>query len=293
MLDINIKAQGLEAVRKLCERLSGPAMREAQAKAINDTAFQVRREMMRELKTAFDRPTPFIARSPKVVMATPDKLSATILPTVDTRNLPSKGGKVGVDPQQVLQAQEFGGRRADKRSEVALRRAGLLPAGFQTAIPKSPLPGTDDGRGNMRASFLVKLLSYLEAFGEQGYRANLTDKSAARRKTTEVFSNIQTRRKIRLMDGREYFISQGKASFKAGIESRSGDRMKIFEYTRRQNLAAGVWAREGKSLKPVLMFVRMPSYGPRISMQRIADKVDVDTYLARRLRFRLREAAGV
>ena len=49
------------------------------------------------------------------------------------------GGK-GVDPQKILDAQTWGGRRRDKRSEVALKRAGILPAGYQTAIP-------DEARG--------------------------------------------------------------------------------------------------------------------------------------------------
>ena len=44
------------------------------------------------------------------------------------------GGK-GIDPQQILRAQEVGGRRHDKRSEKALRRVGILPNGYQTAIP--------------------------------------------------------------------------------------------------------------------------------------------------------------
>ena len=105
-------------------------------------------------------------------MAKPDKLSVTIEPAY-------MGGK-GIDPQKILNAQAWGGRRHDKRSEVALRRAGILPTGYQTAIPDDarggPYPGSDDGRGNLRGAFLVQLISYFRAFGEQGYKANMSAK---------------------------------------------------------------------------------------------------------------------
>jgi hypothetical protein len=266
---------GVEAVQKELQRLGSGELRVAQAKGLNDTAFHIRRAMVRELGSVFDRPTPFIARSPKFVSATPDNLSVRILPTVDARNLPSKGGKVGVDPQQVLQAQEFGGRRALKKSEAVMRRSGILPSGYQTALPADPYPGSDDGRGNFRAGFLVRLLSYLQAFGQQGYSANITDRSAKRRKDIAEFSNIRSRRQVRLMDGAEFIVSQGRG---AG---------------RRQGLAAGIWARTGKVIKPVVIFTQPGNYTPRLSMERIAQQSGAEDYLAKRLRFRIREAAGV
>jgi len=279
VLEINIKAEGLDAVRDLLGKLSGPEMRQAQVRAINDTAFQVRREMTRELGGVFDRVTPFIARSPKVIMATPDKLSASILPTLDSRNLPSTGGKVGVDPQHVLQAQQFGGRRADKRSEVALRRAGILPVGYQTSIPREPYPGSDDGRGNLRGAFLAQLISYLQASSEQGYRANMTQRRRDRLADRTRVSSLETRKTSRVIRGVVYFVSFGR--LRGGTAG---------------HLAPGVWAKtgtHGAQIKPVLMFVRQGSYTPLLSMERIADRVGVDEYLARRLRFRLREAAGL
>lgn len=278
-MQLDLKMTGVESVRKELSRLSAGDLKVAQAKALNDTAFHIRKAMVRELTSVFDRPTPFIARSPKFVAATPSDLSVRILPTVDARNLPSKGGKVGVDPQQVLQAQEFGGRRANKKIESLMLRAGIMPAGYQSSIPKEPYPGSDDGRGNFKAGFLVKLMSYLQAFGQQGYGANLTDRSARRRKDITQYSNIRTRRQIRLMNGAEFIVSKGRGSL-----SSSG---------RRQGLAAGIWARTGKEIKPVVIFTKPGNYGPRLSMERIAQQSGAEDYLARRLRFRIREAAGV
>lgn len=184
----------------LLGKLAGGELRKAYALALNDTGFMVRGKQVAALNGAFDRVTPFVGRSPKVFKATAEKLSVSIAPTLHTdRSAFVRGGKVGVDPQDVLQAQAEGGRRRDKRSEVILRRAGILPNGMQTSIPKTPYPGSDDGRGNLRGPFLVQLISYLQAFGEQGYRANMT----ARRKR-----NLQ--RGTAKQVGRRYFVSYGR-----------------------------------------------------------------------------------
>ena len=195
--------------------------------------------------------------------ATPAKLSARILPTLDSRNLPTTGGKVGVDPQDVLQAQEFGGRRRDKRSESALRRAGILPSGYQTAIPATPYPGSDDGRGNLSGRFLQQLLSYMQAYSESGFKANMT----ARRKRAVHKGTAKAL-------GRRYFVSYGRL--------------------RGQHLAPGIWAAQGThgvDVRPVLMFVRTPTYRPRISMDRIARDSGAQDYLDKRIRFRIRNLA--
>ncbi len=259
-MKITLKMEGLEKVRKQLDQLSGPQLREAAAKAINDTAFQVRRTMQAEMASVFQDPTPYILKSVYVKQADASSLSATIEPTYF-------GGK-GIDPQQILRAQEAGGTRRDKRSEVILRRAGILPAGYQTALPRVPFPGSDDGRGNMRGPFLVQLISYFQAFGEQGFKANMSDKRKA--------SLIKGTSKV---SGRRYFVAYGKL--------RSG---------KTGHLAPGIWAvvgTTGADVRPVLMFVRTPSYTPRLSMQRIGEKADSDNYLARRLRYRIRQAAGV
>lgn len=276
---IDATITGIEKVRHLADKLTGPQMRAVQAAAINDTAFKVRGVMVSALTSAFDRPTPFIARSPKVVQATPENLTARIIPTLDTRGTWAPGGKIGVDPQHVLQAQEFGGRRADKRSEVALRRAGILPVGMQTAIPRTPYPGSDDGRGNLRGAFLSQLISYLQASGEQGYRANMTDRRKAQLRNQQGIGSIANRKVYQTTLGVRFFVAYGRL--------RGG---------RTRHLAPGVWAARGThdvDLAPVLLFVRTPGYAPRISMDDIAAEAQASEVLARRMRYRIRQAAGV
>lgn len=277
-MDIQIKVENLGAVAEVLKRLSGKEAKVGYKNALNDTGFYVRLKMQAVFKTSFDHVTPWIARSPKVFMATPDKLSVSIAPTLSTTNAPSTGGKVGVDPQDVLQAQEFGGKRRDKRSESALRRAGILPQGMQTAIPRIPFPGSDDGRGNLRGAFLQQLLSYLQAYSEQGYKANMSDK----RKAGIHKGTAKTQ-------GRRYVVAYGK--MRGGSRTtRTGEAD-----SRASNLAPGIWAVTGSGavVKPVLMFIRPAGYRPLISMDRIARESGAQDYLDKRLRFRIRQVAGI
>lgn len=268
-LSITIHTENLDAVRDTLAKLSGNEARQAYAKALTDTGFELRRKMQAHLASRFDRVTPWVQKSPKVFAATADALRVSVAPTLTTDyGAFQRGGKVGVDPQDVLQAQEFGGRRRDKKSEVLLRRAGILPAGYQTAIPATPYPGSDDGRGNLRGAFLQQLLSYLQTFGEQGYKANMT---AGRKRSLHKGTKRQT--------GRRYFVAYGRM--------RDG---------RASHLAPGIWAVSGAGgaiVQPVLMFVRMGTYQPRLDLDAVASNSELQEYLDRRVRFRVREAAGI
>lgn len=287
MLNIGITIKGIEKVRKELELLSGPQARAAYAKALTDTGYQVQRDMRAEMQKTFDRPTPFIVRAPKVFPATPEKLQVTVVPTYRS-DVGTKGGKIGVDPQQVLQAQQFGGARRDKRSEVALRRIGILPAGYQLAIPDTPFPGSDDGNGNLRGPFVAQLLSYFQAFGEQGYRANMKD--GTRRNLGRGGSASRLAKVAGPTLGRRYLVSYGKLRGGARI-TRKGE-----PDARASNLAPGIWAVLGSTgavVKPVVMFTRKGAYKPRLNLDSIAKSPATMDYLARRMRFRIREAAGV
>ena len=285
-MQISAEVRNLGPVMDVLRRLSGSQAKAAYAKATNDTAYQVRRAMQAEMRTVFNAPTPYILKSSYVDQATPDRLSARIAPE-------NKRDSVGVDPQKILQAQEFGGRRADKRSESALRRAGILPKGMQTAIPRQPFPGSDDGRGNLRGAFLQELLSYLQAFQSgNGFGGNM---SAAARDRLHRFGKSKITKRAQQQQGpfmgRRYFVAGQHivASFENG-------RSRIGPVTRKGtgHLQPGIWTVVGTGkLQPVLMFTRPAQYTPRLSMERVAAKADIQNYMDRRVRFRIREAAGV
>jgi hypothetical protein len=287
-LDVSIRVENLDKVADALARLSGPQARGAYAKALNDAGFQARREMGAALRQNFVSVTPWIERSPKVFPATPDRLSVRVAPTLSTTNAPGRGGKVGVDPQDVLQAQEFGGRRADKKSEAILRRGGWLQPGYQTAIPSSPFPGSDDGRGNIKGSFIRSVLSYLQAFSEQGNYQNM--RAAARSRVEKGGSKKQVAQQGPRL-ARKYFVAGGRNAVTWDNKKfRSGAGAT-------KHLQPGIWASLGsgaaRQLRPVLIFVRAPSYRPRISMDKIVKQADLQNYLDKRVRFRVREAAGV
>lgn len=267
-LGVAIRADNLEKVAQAMGRLADRDVKLALARALTDTGYQAQRAVQAELRSVFDRPTPFVTKNVRVFHATPERLSVAVAPTLTTDySVFQRGGKVGVDPQDVLQAQEYGGKRRDKRSEAVLRRARILPAGFQTAIPATPYPGSVDAYGNIRPGFMTQLLSYLQAFGEQGFKANMLAKN---RKRLEKGSAQKA--------GRRYFVSLGRY--------RDATR----------HLAPGIWAAGGPGgvdVRPVLMFVKTPTYKPRLSMQSIIERSGSQEYLDRRVRFRIRQAAGV
>lgn len=278
-MQLNLAIQGIDRLRRELDALSGQKGRDAIKLALNDTGFnKLVPDVKRHLAQQFDRPTPWVADSPRVYMATAQKLEMSVGPSYWSR-FGTKGGKAGVDPQQVLQAQQLGGQRRDKRSEIALRRAGILPAGMQLAIPATPFPGSDDGYGNINGSFMVQLISYFQAFGEQGYKANMSDRSRAamrRYGTTKAPRRVEHGPRL----GRRYIVSYGKA--------RGGARTTLKgELDRRaSNLPPGIWAvlgTTGAIIKPVVMFVRKGAYRPRIDLQRVGSDPSVNAYLSRQL----------
>jgi hypothetical protein len=263
-MQVNIRLEGMDKVREELANLSGPRFQQAVATTLNQVAGRYAKNMRAEMAKVFDRPRPYTLRSVVVKQATSAKLEATVQPTY-------MGGK-GIDPQQYLKAQADGGVRSDKRSEKALRTAGILPSGYYLAIPKDPFPGSEDGYGNLKGSFVVQLLSYFKAFAEQGYRANMTDKRRAKLADRTTYSSLNSRREMAMIRGVVFFVSYGRL--------------------RGQNLAPGIWAKtgtHGANVRPVVMFVRTPQYRVRLDMDKIARETDASGLMAKWLRGNVRD----
>lgn len=232
-MKINVKLD-FDKARKLLARLSGPETKQAMAKALTDSAFEARKVIQAEMDRSFDRVTPYVRRSIRVEPASPVRLEAVVEPRY-------MGGK-GVDPQNILHASIFGGARKHKRSEVAFQRAGILPFGY-SIVPGEACPL--DEYGNIRGGFIVQLISYFKAFGEQGYKANMTDR---RKKSLAKYG--RTERGYKTINGVVYFIAYGR-----------------LRDSRAPHLHPGIWAKSGihgVDLKPILMFVKRPTYRQRL-----------------------------
>ncbi|MDT8998360.1 hypothetical protein RQP53_03610 [Paucibacter sp. APW11] len=242
--------------------------RAAGVRAVNAVAFIAREAEQKEMRAVFDRVTPYITGSVWVGAANSSKPFATLY-------LQSLGGK-GVDPNSVLRAEIDGGKRRPKRFERALQRIGVLPPGW-VAVPGAKAPR--DGFGGVPGPFIVQLLSYLQAFGEQGYRANMTQKrkdqlsgrgrwingrfvpvSQIKAKGLQRQGALAVRK-----GGAEYFVSHGKGN-------RSSAR---FRNGREQHLPAGIWRRSGlhgSIVEPMFLFVPAATYRPRYDFYGVADR---------------------
>jgi hypothetical protein len=139
------------------------------------------------------------------------------------------------------------------------------------AIPSDPFPGSDDGRGNLRGPFMVQLISYFQAFSEVGHRANMTKKRKDKLENRGVSANG-----YKTINWFMYFVVYG------GL--RSG---------RTSHLAPGIWAKSGihgSTVRPVLMFVRSPAYVPRLSLEKVIQKSQLQAKFETRLRYQIRTA---
>jgi hypothetical protein len=114
-----------------------------------------------EMEQVFDRPTPWALGGLRYQMPSGSKPMVSIW-------LEEFGG-MGIPAAQFLAAEITGSQRKHKRFEKALIAKGLMPAAAY-AVPGRQAPL--DQYGNVPGSFIVRMLADLQAFGEQGFRAN-------------------------------------------------------------------------------------------------------------------------
>jgi hypothetical protein len=189
--------------------------------ALNDTVPDAAFAETEKIRGIFDRPTPLTQRAPLYRKATRDNLTAWVF----IRDEASKG----TAPARYLEPQVTGGQRGAKRFERALRAIGVMGPN-EYAIPA--IGFKRDGYGNLPGSLLVRILSQLRAFSEQGHLMNETAKSRSRNRT-----RVKAR----------YFVPGGFRS-EMGIG----------------RLPRGVYERAGNRIRAVMIFVEgAPSYQRR------------------------------
>ena len=232
------------------------AIDKAASVAVNESAKKIRHATIQEFDKKFDKSTPFTKRSMRVKeWATPAKLSATVELRDDNPAW-----------RRSLAHQFTGGSRQWKKSEAALMRVGILPAGMAAIPAKSSWAIRLDPYGNMSPGQIVQILAYFQAFGEQGYKANMDARGRA--KLAKMRGGAAgSGRGARSIGGVVYFVSRGKGNWFGG-GSWAGGRM--------QHLPPGIWAKRGThgaDIAPVLMFVRRPTYRQRIDLLAIGTEV--------------------
>ena len=238
MLQINVSADIKSVVRQL-NNFAEKQIPFATAMALNDACRIAKADLQSEMNSVFDRPVPRTVNSVRIKFATKANIQATV-------SLDSEPNK-GIAPVQYLAAEIEGGGRNYKRFERALRAKGLLPAGmYITPGSAAPL----DAYGNIPGGFVTQLLSYFQAFGEQGYKANMTKKRKAK-----IHGIKRSAKGYKTITGAMYFVANGKgraAHLPPGIYKKTGTH--------------------GVSVVPLILFVRKPSYKVRFPFDAIVHK---------------------
>ena len=240
-MKVDIQITGIKELMSKMTDLEKKQMPFAMAKALTKTAQQIQAEEVKVMSSSLARPTAYTLKSLYVKPATKKYLTSMVY--FKDKSSAGKGNPAA----NWMHPQVQGGKRNLKRFESALRRIDVLPMGMYVAPGEACLL---DSHGNIPGSFIVQILSYFRAFGEQGYRANITDKRKA---------SLKRGSKRNL--GYEYFVSKGKGEW----------------YGRQQHLPAGIYKRvrfaAGSAIKPVMMFVKEPSYKKRFPFIETAQKI--------------------
>lgn len=256
----------------------------AATRALNNAAFAYRKALQAEMESRFDRPTPYTLRGFVIDRAGQGGISnpavgqpgfgrqtpgfgPTGSPFLARVRLNSDPNKSGLSREDTIGHQFTGANPQFSGFERALNRIGVLPRGWHVV----PGGGTKlNAYGNVSPGLIVQLISYFGAFGEQGYKANATDRSRARRAKKQ-----RGQAGFLKINGVEYFISRGRGEVTGRNTWKSG---------RYQHLPAGIWSRRGThgvDIAPVFLFVRSTRYRKRIDLEQVARSIDLSGIIAR------------
>lgn len=242
MLKTEIRMDVSQVQRKLQDlamrKIPGAALR-----TVNDLAFAIRADTYDAMRKRFDRPSSFTLRSMEVIKG-------------NSKASPSAWVGLRRDPyyRKALAHEFSGGLREWKRMEGALYRRGILTKG-EGMVPAAGCPL--DANGNPRSGFVVQMLAYFSAYGEAGYKSNMT--ASSRPKFNKRFSRQQ-----KIHGAVEFFVSRGKGMWT--------DRNGVQRY---QKLPRGIYMRvkfgssDQTAIKPVFLFVKLGAYQQRIDLEHI------------------------
>ena len=251
---IKLDIRGLPEVRSALNNLAQEQIPFAMMVAINNTAFKVRAALQDEMKSVFDRPTPWLIRQVAVAKATKTSLTAVVGTPEGIQDMYgnptgfSRTSSSGVY-ERIISPHVVGGGRDMRPAEWRLEKAGILPPGWRAVpAPDAPL----DSYGNLSAQWWMMLLSWLNAaqWSSQGAIQNRAEKTSNRKNRLQ-------------RAGMELF---------AAIPGRP----------RTRHLQPGIYARQRKdgfnSIKPLLLFVRSVTYKKRLDWTGITTRT-VETEL--------------
>lgn len=244
MLTVRVSGDFQAAIARLTKEPE--RIRRATVGALNKTAEQARAEVRSAMPRRLDRPTPYALNAVRAVKARGGKLESE----VTLHGLP--GGR-GVSGHKFLGPQIAGGARRDKASERRLKRAGVMPMGYQM------VPGDGvrlDAYGNVPIRTVLQVLSWLQTYRSHGDRGRNTSAATMERRRKG------TRRKY----GYEYFVMPPGSTWASGNKAQPGIYKRTFIGTGRRGGAV-------TAVDPIFIFVRTVNYRPRLEFADIVKTV--------------------
>lgn len=243
---IEIRVEGVEKTTRYLTDVERKQIPFALAKSLTRTAQDGQKALQDDMAGKFDRPTPYTLKSGYYTPA--NKINLTSAFGIKDR----QKSKSANAPDEVLSPHFTGGGRALKASEARLRRQGFLDAGEFLA------PGAGaklDRYGNISRGQLQQIFSQIGSRNLSGSDNLATGSKRSKRHVTKAgvmfWSRGQQGRKVPLIDpatGIEYGYKGGSAN----------------------HLPKGVWMRQGRNVRPILLAISRPTYSKRIDIKRIA-----------------------
>jgi hypothetical protein len=157
----------------------------ATKEALNETCALIEEAIETEMKSVFDRPTPYTLDSLRTIHATKDKLEARVW---------IKNEADGAAPAtRWLTPEVYGGDREDKRTETLLKARGILGEG-QYVVPGQG--AKLDRFGNMTRGTLQRIYSGLGAQFEKSSNSSESRRSLAKGNRKSFFVMRRGRKAI-------------------------------------------------------------------------------------------------
>ena len=245
---ITIRFEGMREVQDMLAT-AGKQAKFATSLALNDLAFMIRDKEIETMQQVFKNPMPRTVNNIRVRKATAQNLTATI-----------SFNQIW-DWDEYMVPEIEGGSRPMKRSEKAFGHYYVPGAGAQL-----------DQYGNIKGSQIQQIMSYLQKFGESGFKMNRT---ASRQTALGKGMN-------------DYFmITQTTNGLKPGVYMRVDKGQGQMIYARAMaNKPRGVKKAEMRAklrgqlergVVPVLVFVnRPPTYRKRFPFYEVSNQVVAD-----------------
>lgn len=237
-MEFHFKIDASKAL-ELVERQLPNASAYVKSSFLTGVSKRVQSKMQAQLPVSFDRPTPFTVRGVWTKAATKSDPKASVYFPKSHPNA-GKGKREYIRP-----GAEGAAARRQKRSEMLLVKAGMLPAGWVTVPGSYAMRNLLDGFGNMKGQYYSQIIR------------NLQLKTRETRMAKPI-SAASMKRAARMGVENEFFaVTPGKNALAKGGGW----------------LPPGVYKRTGKNgrdLIQYLKFVRKASYRPRLDVVKIA-----------------------